>query len=220
VRALSLIAVTGFLVLSVRSQGPSKQLTIQDILKEKDLWGKDFPQALARIEGLQQIGQEKATVFSDEIVGGTQYASPAAANEAAIKFKAATKSAQPEVNKAMQLLWNVPTINRNALAEDINIRPENGRETIASTPRVPAQFLSPNVTIATVQQKLGPAEKVSQETIQTEYERRPVILTKYSYANGAISFAESNMKPKGTIDRVVIDTPQVAGALKELSSRK
>ena len=60
-------------------------------------------------------------------------------------------------------------------------------------------------------------EQVSQQVIQTKYERRPTILTKYQYASGAVVFATSNLKPNGKLDRVFLNTEAVSQALKENS---
>jgi hypothetical protein len=80
--------------------------------------------------------------------------------------------------------------------------------------RPDAQFLTPNLTVATVQERLGPPEKVEQQVIQGEGERRPVVLTLYRYADGAVTFAESDIAARpGMVDRVLLDASAVVNAI-------
>jgi hypothetical protein len=75
------------------------------------------------------------------------------------------------------------------------------------------QFLAPNLSVATVRERVGPPERTTQELIQNETERRPVVLTLHSYAGGAIIFAESDWSTPGVVDRVIFDVRAITAAL-------
>lgn len=76
------------------------------------------------------------------------------------------------------------------------------------------QFLAPRLSMTTVRNRLGEPEKVSRVTIQNKFERRGVVLTLYSYAGGAITFAEADYTAvHGLVDRVILDVAAVTAAV-------
>jgi hypothetical protein len=78
----------------------------------------------------------------------------------------------------------------------------------------PSGFLNPKMTVAAVVERLGKPEKIVRQLIQTEKERRPIVLTLYTYAGNAIAFAESDISPiPGSVDRVILDVPSITAEL-------
>jgi hypothetical protein len=97
-------------------------------------------------------------------------------------------------------------------AEAVRLRDGDGYH-LALTRAAGLQLLRPSLTIETVRARLGPPEKVIEQAIQNEGERKPVILTLHQYAGGTIAFAESNMAEPGVVERVVLDLNAVVGAV-------
>ena len=97
-------------------------------------------------------------------------------------------------------------------AEAVRLRDGDGYH-LALTRAAGLQLLRPSLTIDTVRARLGPPEKVTEQAIQNEGERKPVILTLHQYAGGTIAFAESNMAEPGVVERVVLDLNAVVGAV-------
>jgi hypothetical protein len=213
-RTLRIFVIIGLIVGTAVAQTQPPKMEVSKILAEKDLWGKDFGQALVRVESLNQIGQKEATIFEvNQVVGGTEYSTRNEAEAASAKLITARFTARQDVHQALQHLWNTPSIAVGDLSTKVEIVSQAGGDQVATRTVHPAQFLAPGATISKVQQKLGPPEKVTQQVIQTEYERRPVVLTLYAYGDGAIKFAESNMKTNGQVDRVIVDTSKIAAAI-------
>jgi hypothetical protein len=79
-----------------------------------------------------------------------------------------------------------------------------------------AQFLAPELELATVIRELGPPAKTATRVIPTEGDRRPITLTEYSYADSSVVFATSDLDPqpenpaKKRINRAILSVPRVA----------
>jgi len=210
------------LLWSVISYGQSApNLTVQQLLANPKIWGKDLPTALANVSAMHKIGETQVAVFSDSVqtTSGTKL-EQAEVHIAA--FQRALRSISPsekaEYHAALdckkgvfKAMCSSPVV---ATSEQIEKVEENdGVRLAATSPKL--QFLKPGANIDTVQAELGKPEQVTQQVIQTKYERRPIILTKYQYASGAVVFATSNLKPNGKLDRVFLDTEAISKALNE-----
>jgi hypothetical protein len=196
------------------SPSPSKP-TLSSILSDRTLWGKDFPLALASLQSAQEVGVHGVVIFPTRIVGGTRFNTREDAEQMARKLTEvmATRELKPKPDfeamfKDIGLRLAAPLKAEiiPAFADDDSIR-------VAWT--LPeAEFLPPKLTVTAVQERLGPPEKVVTEVIQSEGERRPVVLTLYRYAEGAVSFAESDIAARpGLVDRVLLDASAVMSTL-------
>lgn len=213
-RMVCIFVIIGLSVGIALGQTQPRKMGVSQILAEKDLWGKDFGQALVRVQSLNEIGQKEATIFEvNEVVGGTTYSTRTEAEAASAKLTTAGTTARQSVDQALRHLWRTSSVSLGERSPNVEIVSQAGGDQVATRSAKPTQFLAPGTTISTIQQKLGPPEKVSEQLIQTEYERRPVVLTLYAYGDGAIKFAESNMEPKGKIDRVIVDTSKIADSI-------
>jgi hypothetical protein len=215
-RTVWIFVFTSLTVGIALAQSQPRKMGVSQILAEKDLWGKDFGQALVRVQSLNEIGQKEATIFEvNQVVGGTTYSTRTEAEAASAKLTTAGTTARQNVDQALRHLWKTSSVSVGERSTNVEIVSQSGGDQVATKSSKPAQFLAPGTTISTIEQKLGPPEKVSQQLIQTEYERRPVVLTLYAYGDGAIKFAESDMEPKGKIDRVIVDTSKIATSINE-----
>jgi hypothetical protein len=196
------------------SPSPVKR-SINSILTDRTLWGKDFPLALASLQSWPEAGERSVLIFQNRIVGGT---TPKTRQEAEQKAKKVTEvmatkqfKPRPEFEAMFKESGPAPA---TALKTEVISRFQDDDSVRVTATSPEAQFLAPNLTVATVQKELGPAEKVEQQVIQSEGDRRPVILTLHRYADGAVTFAESDIAAvPGTVDRVLLDAPAVMNAI-------
>jgi hypothetical protein len=193
----------------------NQRMDVAQVLARAGIWGKDFPSVLAFLESWKRINEQKIYVFPDRVVGGTQYRKREEAQTVAARLTEAMKTTRSKPKPQFaDLLKGVPPQGPSQLRiEAVRFLPDDDFFHVAwSNPSL--QFLKPNVSMATVISRLGPPEKTTQELIQNETERRPVVLTLHSYAGGAIVFAESDWAPvPGTVDRVILDVTALTAAL-------
>jgi hypothetical protein len=194
---------------------PVQETNLARVLADRRVWGKDLPTALAFVESWGRAGERRLYVFPDRVVGATQYRTRDEAQRVAVRLteamRAARRSARPGFE---ELLRGVPTRAPAALRVSVvRLVPDDEYFHVAWTgPSL--QLLPPQLTVAAVRERLGPPERVVQELIQNETERRPVVLTLYVYAGGAVAFAESDWAPvPGYVDRAVLDVSAVTAAL-------
>jgi hypothetical protein len=193
---------------------PSKP-SLAAILTDSTLWGKDFPVALASLQSWSKAGQRTVMIFQDRIVGGIPFKSREEAEQKGKEVTDAMMRTEFKPKPGFEAMFRgvAPKPAAELKAEVIERFQDDDSVRIAST-GPGAQFLAPNLTVATVRERLGQPEKVEQKVIQSEGERRPVILTLYRYADGAVTFAESDIAARpGTVDRVLLDAPAVVNAI-------
>lgn len=188
--------------------------TVLQILTDKVLWGKDFLTVLAYLESFQRVNETRIAVFSDEVVTTT-----------ALKSEDEGKRAAEQLNQTIEKLTADPTpLNKNLL-----LRFDGQRKTLRAevlpyfaedeSVRVRVDSLdlfSDKLAVETVKKQLGKPEKVSTLLVETEGEMRPLILTLFSYAGGAIVFAEADIAVRpGFINRVYLDVPKILAVLEQ-----
>jgi hypothetical protein len=216
---LGIVATSMLACMVARAQpspAPSKP-TLSSILSDRTLWGKDFPLALASLQSAHEVGERRVAIFPTRIVGGTAFKTREDAEQTSRTLTEAMAAREfkpkPEFEAMFRAIGPRPAELLKAeiipaFADDDSIR-------VAWT-RPEAEFLPPKLTVAAVQKRLGPPEKVETEVIQSEGERRPTVLTLYRYADGAVSFAESDIAAQpGLVDRVLLDAPAVMSTLFE-----
>ena len=173
------------------------------VLLEAELWGGDHATLVATLKALRDAGETAAFVFADRVAGATAFpvAQDAQARSARVRSLAA---GPPRLQPPFQALGR----QAQSAAAPLTVEPAqlvdgDGYHVVLG--RAAAQFLPSRLTIEAVRARLGPAERVEQQTIQNRGERKPVILTLHIYANGAVAYAESNMADPGLVDRVVLN---------------
>ncbi len=200
-----------FSVLAVLASGQQPP-TVQRILSDDTLWGSDYPSVLTRLRAFRDSGERTVYLFTDRATGA--FASRTQADVQARATRLTTLMARPSTLQApyAQLQQRAAATAAATLrAEALRLRDGDGFH-LAITRAAGLQLLAPGLTIAAVRARLGPPEKVTEQAIQNEGERKPVILTLHQYAGGAIAFAESNMGEPGVVERVVLDLNTIVQA--------
>jgi hypothetical protein len=201
-----------FTLLAVLAFGQQPAVTVQRILSDETLWGNDYPSVLTRLRALRDSGERSVYIFADRAAGAS--ASRTQADVQARATRLTTLMARPATLQApyAQLQQRAAAPAAATLrAEALRLRDGDGYH-LAITRAAGLQLLAPELTIAAVRARLGPPEKVTEQAIQNEGERKPVILTLHQYAGGAIAFAESNMAEPGVVERVVLDLNTIVQA--------
>ncbi len=216
-RGMLLIGVLGLclpVTFLARPPRPTPPASLAEILNDRELWGKDLPAALALSSSWSRVGERTLAVFPGRILGATPYNTPQDAQRAASQMARAMSEAPPRPSpefadllargRAKQAIPFRATLI--SLVDDDAVHLAWADSSV--------EFLPPNLTLASVKNRFGEPERVTQEIVPTQRDRRPVVLTLYQYAGGAVSFAESDAAQKpGIIDRVLFDVPAVTAAL-------
>jgi hypothetical protein len=184
------------------------------IVEDRALWGEGFYGLLASLPSFQKAGEQRLQVFADRVVGTKKYDSLAAAERETRSLDRTLRSAQdPGLAAAVR--------RRFQAQRPVDLKPttiqfvDDGSYRVAAL-EPGAQFLAPGLKVATVLERLGKAERITTEVLDDGRERRPVILTIYHFAGGAIAFAEADVAPRpGFVSRVFIDVPALTSALRE-----
>jgi hypothetical protein len=184
--------------------------TVTRILTIRALWGQDFPAALSSLPYWSRVGERTVVVFHDRIIGATPFRTAEAAQPARITLSEQLSQSAPSPAPAFIDLLSGVTGRPSPFRSDVVRGSDDGSYRVAIVGPSP-QFLPPGLTVEMVESLIGPAQAVTSQVIQTEGERRPVILTLHSYAGGAVIFAESDFAPKpGLIDRSILNVPDVS----------
>jgi hypothetical protein len=198
-------------------QGEQGPVTLEKVLTAPGLWGKDFPKALASLPDWQQSNVDRLAVFHKQIVSATPAATADQHTVRVNRLTTVMKNNRPRSSqKYSALLKTVAPEGQSGLKmEQINSFKDDQKPRVALTADQP-QFLAPGVDLATVEERLGKAEKVDTLTIPTEGDRRPVVLKQYHYANGSVIFATSDLTPapkgqaaKKPVDRAILNVAKV-----------
>lgn len=210
------------------AQDPVKDAIVK-ILNDRTLFGKDLPAALAYLPSWSQINERQVEIFPDRIVGSLVYKTTQEAQQAATRLREATAGPRLTPNPEFaDLLKGVPS-QFPFNVEVIPYFPDDGSIRVAWTAPIviPApppelidqaqqalQFFDPGLKAITVQQRVGPPDAINQEIVQSEKDERPVILTRFSYAKGAIDFAEADLSLRpGFVDRILFNVSAVTNVV-------
>lgn len=197
---------------SYRRTNQAQQTELENILTDQSLWGKDFPSVLGALPAFTQAGEQQVSVFPDRVIGRTKYTRRA---QAAAKLPRLAQGlrASPRLRSLSPKVGSYMTQGRGSLTVQTYEFPDD-RTFRISAGRSSAQFLAPGLSIADVKKRLGKEEKITTEVLDDGTERRPVILTLYHYAGGAVIFAESDVNPNiGSVDRVFLDAQRISTTL-------
>ncbi|MGB6474091.1 MAG: hypothetical protein WBF04_08410 [Candidatus Sulfotelmatobacter sp.] len=213
------------LILTRSFAQTTNEASLQKILSNPNVWGKDFSTALADVLVLQKVGEHELKVEPNSIVGFKPL-SPDNPGKAIADLQQALSTVSRYSEHVSLLLGcgegaakGPCTARVNSGGQTVKTTRESGQSTfVSSAPR--KQFLAPTATVETLRKEFGPPERISQEVIQTEYERQPVIVTKYHYAGDAVVFATTNMKPNGQLDHADVNADAVAQVLSARENRK
>jgi hypothetical protein len=180
------------------------------ILNDRTLWGKDYPAALAYLSSWNKINERTVALFPEGVLGNTPYNSPENAQQVVRQLATAMEQPQPQPKDEFDELLREARKNPPPFqAKTTSFLSEIDSMRIVWADKS-LQFLAPNLSLNAVQERLGPPEKVTQEVTSRGGEFRPIVLTLYRYAGGAVTFAETDWAPiPGFVDRVIFDVPTV-----------
>jgi hypothetical protein len=209
---LALLALTLMIGLAspIFAQADQASVVVK-ILNTRGLWGKDFPAALLSLPAWERVGERLVAIFPDRIVGTTPFRTRDAAQPTRATFDQAVSQPAPTPNSPFADLFKNVAAGPLPFQSDVIQIFDDDSFRIAQVGKGGAQFLAPGLTIAQVESLIGPAQVVTTQVIQSERDRRPVILTLHSDADGAIAFAESDWQPApGIVDRVILNVSAVS----------
>lgn len=190
---LILICMQGVGAKSAWGQGNLQSRSVKAILTDTQLWGKDFPTVLATITSWKQV-EQRVVIFPARTLGDTPYRSSAEAER--VRTILNGTMGQNDKLRASVVTW----------LEDDSFRLAVGGGSL--------QLLPEKLSLELVKKRLGPPESVTPVVISSNTERRAVVLMLYSYAGGAVIFAESSYSPwPGIVDRAFLDVNAVTRAL-------
>jgi hypothetical protein len=190
----------------------AQEKSLEDILTDQSLWGKDFPSVLRSLPAFGRAGEEQVAVFQDRIVGRTKRTSRRQ-TEPSVARLARQLSATQNLKARSPRLESYITKGPTGLKAEI-FQLSDDRTFRISAVEPSAQFLASGLTIADVQRLLGKEERVTTEVLDDGTDRRPIILTLHHYAGGAIVFVESDVNPNiGSVDRVFLGVSRISASL-------
>jgi hypothetical protein len=192
----------------------SRDALIRRILSDTKLWGKDLPTVLAALPAFIRAGETRIAVFPNRIVAERKFRSMEEARRDADNVLRYWSSRQTKFKPEFETM-----VQRSFQERAQTLKPEAIKFLDDNSIRVAAisgesQFIAPDLTIETVRGILGQPEKVTNEVLDNGFERRPIVLTLYYYAGGAIAFAESDISVRqGAVDRVFLNVQAVTSAV-------
>ena len=191
---LILMVIQGTGASSALGQGNNQQRrSVKEILADPQLWAKDFPTVLANISSWAQV-EQRIAIFPTRALGTTPYRTSAEAERVGAILRSSLRPNDQQ--KASVVPW----------FEDDSFRVVVGDGEMQLLPR--------NLSLETVKKRLGQPESVTPIAITGNTERRPVVLLLYSYAGGAVVYAEDTYSPvPGMVNRVFLDVNSVIRAM-------
>jgi len=184
---------------------PQQESPLAQMLKDTMIWGKHMPSALAYVSSWSKVGERSVTIFPGGIAGGMKYKSGEEAEQKAGELRRAMQTAQPSpVSGFENLIKRGRSIPVPFQSEAL--KPSRDAEPTVAWSGSSLDFLADGVTRETLRERYGDPQKVLYEVVDAGKERRPVTLTKYVYAGGAIEFVETDFGPRpGRIERVILN---------------
>jgi hypothetical protein len=216
------VLLAGMLVLfsfSVNSrQLTTSHVSLEKILSNQVIWGKDFPAALLDVVALDKFGEKMVAVYPDKVQTVTTRGDVKITGEDKLHFEYVIESIPRETNDNLAALtkcgrtgFRIDCVKLREGSQEVVSSQVDGSVHVAATPKdKDARFLSPDATVDLVKKEFGPPEKITTKVIRDDYESRPIILTQYAYASGQITFITSNTNPTGKIEQVYLDAKAVS----------
>jgi hypothetical protein len=211
-----LVAAAGVLISSqvlTQTGDDAVVAQVRASIVQRALWGRDFPLMVASIPGWNRIGEGTIVVAPDVIFGATPHlnreeaekqttALATALSDAAVRFR-------PEFAQIAEQ-------GKTAAAAKVSVRRYGNDESHRVVVGPGLDLLPPDLRISDVQRVLGKEQAVKRETEEGGGERRPLFLTSYVYAGGAVVYQTSNYTAApDQVFRVVLNVPSALRAIAE-----
>jgi hypothetical protein len=193
-----------------------RPVPLQRILTDGSLWDRDFAALLANLPSWRAVGESSVVVFRDRALGGTPYTDRDRAQLLVARMRDALSQAKGTPNPQFAALLDAALKAAPNFETTVVTLGEDGSTRVAWTgaPARGLRFLADTLSVARVQERLGPPETVTTYLVPSDRDHRPAVLTLRAYAGGAVVFAESNWAPRpGFVDRVILDPRVISAAL-------
>jgi hypothetical protein len=185
--------------------------SLEAILSDQRLWGRDFPSALAYLKSWEHAGEREIFIFQKFVMGRTAYKDAAAVQRVRDELARATRAQQPRPRAEFTSLLAGAQRQPAPFRADTARFYEDALLHAVWAPEGAVELQAPDLTIALVRSRLGAPEDVRRIAVEGAHEARPSVLTMHSYAQGTVVFVESDFAVNpDRIDRVILSvTPAV-----------
>ena len=188
--------------------------TVLKILSNHALWDVEFASTVKYLHSWKKLDQSNVILFRDQLLSSKAYQNGPDAERAAARLQEILFDRQPSFAPSFaDLLRRADGAPPTVKVIDFFADDDSYRVGWACTP---GTSFTKALTIKIVRDELGePQGGVSHEIVRSERGgRRPVVLTLYRYADGAITYAESDLADKpGRVDRVLLDISKLSAVI-------
>lgn len=200
-------------VTVVTPQRSTRVSDLPSILANQRAWGPAFPAALRQMAAWARVGEPHVTVYHDRLVGSRLLE----------KLEGERLSVVLDRDIRANVAVDLPLLNRwwgaraSATCSDTDVRPAVRRDRVTLQVFAPGcEFIAKGLTSESLVQWIGRPESVRTQTVNG-LEDRSEVLTLYAYADGAVTFVESNESYRvgghHTIDSASVDPDRIVRAM-------
>jgi hypothetical protein len=211
---MSLLSGLVMLLSTLAPYDADAQATLVRILTAPGVWGENFPAALAHLQAWARVNERTVLVFPDQVVGGTPFITQEEAQRLADELRRALNLPRPQSRPEFSEVFKQYSANQSIPfnVEAVYFGDDDSYRVAWMTS--PEGFMNPSLTFDTIEKLIGQPEEIRTEVVETQGERRPVVLTLHTYAGGAVIFAESDLSPRpGFVDRAILDVRALMSAV-------
>jgi len=185
---------------------------VRTSLARRELWGRDYPLLIASIPGWARIREKTVIVAADVVIGGTPFATPEEAEKRARALREALAAAPDALRSDFARIAGQAV---EAAAAKVGVHRYGADNSYRVIVGLGIDLLPPSLRLAKVERVHGKRRTVEREVVDGG-EYRPIVLTGYVYAGGALVYQTSNYAPiPGQVVRVVLSVPAAFQALVE-----
>lgn len=210
---LLIILLSTGLSSQILKQKPPSQLA--RFVVDENIWGKDTPAVFAWLDSWRQINMPQIIIYPDKVMAGISSTSEKQADHKAAQLDSATKAPQPRLKPfyAKTFTGRIPAAPPFESTFTTNWEDDSLRVTWS---KKSLRFLREGLTLSSIFNTYGKPERTTSQLVQNKRDARPILLTFYHYANGAIQFVESDPAPDpDLVSRIVLDVNTAAVELFE-----
>ncbi len=183
----------------------------EKFLTDRNIWGEDAFRVFASLDLWKGEGESSILVFTDKVVGGSKFETPAQAREKAAAMARTMNRVNFKLSPEFASFYKSALARKTPALQAESIRFMEDDSYRLEWKQLGGEFLKKQLTLGAVVAAYGAPEKTTTEVVQALGDRRPAVLTISEYAAGRIKFVQSDLSADpGVIDRVVLDVPAAA----------
>ena len=186
---------------------------LPSILANQRAWGPAFPAALRQMPAWTRVGESEVIVYHDRLVGSRLLE----------KVEGERLSLVLDRDIRTNAAVDLPMLNRwwgaraSVRCQETDVRPAVRRDRVVLQVFAPdCEFIAKGLTSETLMQWIGRPESVRTRIVNGR-EDRSEVLTLYGYADGAVTFVESNDSYRvgghHVIDSASVDPDRIVRAM-------